>query len=105
MNQIGTFTKDGEDFRGEIVTLSLHAKSVAIARDEDASGNAPTHRVTIGNVAEIGVAWAKTSKDGRDYLSVKLDDPSFTAPIFAQLFEDHAGGWDLVWSRQRRGES
>ena len=37
--------------------------------------------------AEIGAAWPKRSNEGRDYLSVKLDDPSFNAPIFANLFD------------------
>ena len=33
------------------------------------------------------------SKDNRSYHSVKLDDPSFTAPIYANLFEgDDATG-------------
>jgi uncharacterized protein (DUF736 family) len=27
-------------------------------------------------------------RGGRDYLSLKLDDPSFTAPILASLFDD-----------------
>jgi uncharacterized protein (DUF736 family) len=40
--------------------------------------NAPSHRVFGG--AEIGAAWSKESNEGRDYLSLKLDDPSFTAP-------------------------
>ena len=33
--------------------------------------------------AELGAAWKKTSKDKNDYLSVKLDDPSFPAAINA----------------------
>jgi hypothetical protein len=33
----------------------------------------------------------RRSNEGRDYLSVKLDDPSFTAPIFANLFDDEDG--------------
>jgi len=32
-------------------------------------------------------AWRRTSKDNRYYHSVKLDAPSFTAPIYANLFE------------------
>ncbi len=47
----------------------------------------PSHRVFVGR-AEIGVGWSKQSNEGRGYLSLKLDDPSFTAPIFANLFED-----------------
>ena len=53
--------------------------------------------------AEIGACWQKTSNEGRDYLSVKLDDPSFTAPIFANLFDDEDGkSYNLIWSRARR---
>ena len=49
---------------------------------------------------EIGAAWAKRSNEGRDYLGLKLDDPSFTAPIFANLFDDEDGeGYSLIWSR------
>jgi uncharacterized protein (DUF736 family) len=52
---------------------------------------------------EIGAAWAKTSRDGREYLSVKLDDPSFKEPVFANLFEDEGGGtFSLIWSRPNR---
>ena len=47
--------------------------------------------------AEIGAAWAKTSKDGRVYLGLKLDDPSFTAPIYANLLDDE--NYSLTWSR------
>ena len=49
--------------------------------------------------AEIGAAWSKRSEEGRDYLSLKLDDPSFNAPIYANLFDDEGGeGYTLLWS-------
>lgn len=52
---------------------------------------------------EIGAAWPKRSNEGRDYLSLKLDDPSFTAPIYANLFDDEEGdGYSLIWSRGRK---
>ena len=64
-----------------------------------ANENAPSHRVYVGR-AEIGAAWSKRSTEGRAYLSVKLDDPSFTAPIYANLFDDEDGeGYTLIWSR------
>ncbi|MCQ9156803.1 DUF736 domain-containing protein, partial [Acidomonas methanolica] len=51
---------------------------------------------------EIGAAWRKQSAEGRAYLSLKLDDPSFSAPIFANLFSDEdAEGYTLIWSRPR----
>jgi uncharacterized protein (DUF736 family) len=33
----------------------------------------------------------KRSNKGRDYLSLKLNDRSFKAPIFANLFDDEDG--------------
>jgi uncharacterized protein (DUF736 family) len=104
MAKIGTFKKVSGEFRGQITTLSVQAKSVRIAPEKDPSGNAPSHRVFIGDV-EVGAAWEKQTQDKRPYLSVKLDDPSFTAPIFAQLFAGEGDEHDLVWSRQtRRGD-
>ena len=101
MAKIGTFKKVSGELRGEIVTLSVQATSVRIAADEQASGNAPSHRVYVGD-AEVGAAWSKRTTDDRPYLSVKLDDPSFVAPIFAQLFEGEGDEFDLVWSRPTR---
>ena len=101
MATIGTFKKTGShEFTGEIVTLWVQAKNVRIVPDTTRSGdNSPSHRVYVGRV-EIGAAWAKRSNEGRDYLGLKLDDPSFTAPIFANLFDDEEGeGYSLIWSR------
>lgn len=100
MATIGTFKKSGNEFTGQIVTLSVQAKNVRIVPETTRSGdNSPSHRVYVGRV-EIGAAWAKRSNEGRDYLGLKLDDPSFTAPIFANLFDDEDGeGYSLIWSR------
>ncbi len=103
MANIGSFKKVGSELQGEIVTLSVQTKGVRIVPEFNrVSDNAPSHRVFVGR-AEIGAAWSKRSNEGRDYLSVKLDDPSFTAPIYANLFEDEdAEGYTLIWSRGRR---
>lgn len=100
MATIGTFKKSGNEFNGEIVTLSVQARGVRIVPDSRASGeNAPTHRIMVGR-AEIGAAWTKKSSEGREYLGLKLDDPSFNAPIFANLFADDDGEtYSLIWSR------
>ena len=101
MASIGTFKKSGPEFQGEIVTLSVQTKGVRIVPETNrASENAPSHRVYVGR-AEIGAAWAKRSSEGRDYLSVKLDDPSFTVPIYANLVED-GDTFNLIWSRSRK---
>lgn len=101
MAKIGTFKKVSGELRGQIITLSVQAKSVRIAVDEHATGNVPSHRVYVGEV-EVGAAWTKRTSDDRTYLSVKLDDPIFVAPIFAQLFEGEGEEFDLVWSRPTR---
>jgi uncharacterized protein (DUF736 family) len=98
---IGTFKKTGSnEFTGEIVTLSVQAKGVRIVPELRTTGdNAPSHRVLVGR-AEIGAAWSKRSNEGREYLGLKLDDPSFNAPIYANLFDDEDGeSHSLIWSR------
>ena len=109
MATIGTFKKIGtNEYTGDIVTLSVQAKNVRIVPEANRTGeNAPSHRVFVGR-AEIGAAWSKTSNEGRAYLGLKLDDPSFNAPIYANLFDDEEGeGFSLIWSRpngRRNGE-
>jgi uncharacterized protein (DUF736 family) len=101
MASIGTFKKSGHEFQGEILTLNVQTKGVRIVPEANrGSDNAPSHRVYVGR-AEIGAAWSKRSNDSRDYLSVKLDDPSFTAPIYANLVED-GETFNLIWSRSRK---
>jgi uncharacterized protein (DUF736 family) len=96
MATIGTFTKKDESYQGTITTLTLKAKVniTPVSRDND---KAPDFRVYAGS-AEIGAGWSTTAKSGNAYLSVKLDDPSFAAPIFARLLEND-GNFALVWSR------
>lgn len=104
MATIGTFTKNADgSFRGEIMTLSVQSTDVRILPvPERSSDSAPSHRIIIGS-AEIGAAWEKCAGDGRAYLGLKLDDPSFAAPIYANLFAEADGRTHLlVWTRQRR---
>lgn len=106
MANIGSFKKVGQDYQGEIITLSVQAKGVRIVPEQtSANENAPSHRVFVGR-AEIGAAWTKVSAEQREYISVKLDDPSFTAPIFANLFADEDGDtYSLIWSRPRKASN
>jgi uncharacterized protein (DUF736 family) len=103
MADIGTFKKSGGEFQGEFVNLSVQTKNVRIVPETNrVNDTAPSHRVHVGR-AEIGAAWTKRSAEGRDYLLVKPDDPSFTAPIYANLFDDESGdGHTLIWSRVQR---
>lgn len=99
MAQIGSFTRgDGGIYTGEIRTLTLRVKATIrpVERDTD---KAPDHRVSTGGV-EIGAGWTKAARDtGAEYLSLKLDDPSFSGPIYATLTQADDGEHKLIWSR------
>lgn len=100
MATIGTFTKSADGtYAGAIRTLSLNVKQAQLRANEKTDEKAPDFRL-FANGAEFGAAWKKTSRENRDYLSVKLDDPSFPAPIYASLV-DAEEGYSLVWSRSR----
>jgi uncharacterized protein (DUF736 family) len=99
MATIGSFTKSGDDFTGTVKTVALNVKT-KIARAEKENDKAPDYRIFAGQT-EFGAAWKKTSGAGREYLSVKLDDPSFPAPIYASLVAVEGGdGYTLIWSRR-----
>ena len=111
MATIGTFTLDRDgSLKGQIKTLNLSAEVSMEPVESDKEG-APAYRLYAGAV-ELGAAWAKTAKEsGREYHQVRLDDPSFPAPIFANLIEDEdSGSFALIWNRPkpktatRRGE-
>jgi uncharacterized protein (DUF736 family) len=100
MATIGTFTKSGNTFTGTIKTLSISAKTT-IKAAEKSSDKAPDYRIFANQAVEFGAAWKKTTGEGREYLSVKLDDPSFPSPIYATLVEsEEAGTYSLIWSRR-----
>ena len=64
--------------------------------------NMPSHLISIGRV-EIGAAWPQKAAGGREYHSVKLDDPKLSAPVSANLFAgDKGDGYALIWSRLAR---
>jgi len=102
MATIGTFTKgDNGSYAGTLRTLAVNAKARITPDTEKAKDTAPDFRVYVGP-AEIGAAWKKTALEtNREYLSVKLDDPSFAQPIYASLVEAEEGkGFNLIWSRR-----
>ncbi len=99
---IGTFKKVGTGYEGEFAMLALQVKGVRILPETNRSNeDAPSHRIFVGR-AEIGAAWTKVSEKNDEYLSLKLDDPSFTAPVYANLVKDKENGdYNAIWSRSR----
>jgi uncharacterized protein (DUF736 family) len=99
MAQIGTFTRgDDGTFTGTIRTLNINVKATIkpVAKEGERS---PDYRVAANGI-ELGAGWSKAAKDtGAEYVSVKLDDPSLTAPIYATLVQADNGEHKLIWSR------
>jgi len=103
MATIGTFHKQADgSYAGAIKTLSLNVKTAQFRASEKDNDKGPDFRIFAGQT-EFGAAWKKTSRENRDYLSVKLDDPSFPAPIYASLV-DADDGYALIWSRSRAAD-
>ncbi len=103
MSVIGTFTpyKDG-GWIGTIRTLTINVKARFVPNDNRENDNAPVFRIVAGR-ADLGAAWRQRTngENPRDYLSVRLDDPSLPEAILAAMFEAEGGKEaQLVWSRR-----
>ncbi|MEI9414144.1 DUF736 domain-containing protein [Mesorhizobium sp. Cs1321R2N1] len=105
MSQIGIFTRNDDGFFGNIVTLTIDAKLAILPVEKSDAENAPEHRIYCDGV-EIGAAWDRTGEKAGAYLSVLIDDPSFTQPIRANLFQvpTEKDVWNLHWSRPSKRE-
>ena len=101
---IGNFKATDNGFTGTINTLSLKAAVDIEPVERKSSEKAPDFRIFTKDTGyEIGAAWETTSREtGTHYLSVKLDDPSFAAPIQCRLLKTGAElGHSLLWDRRR----
>lgn len=93
---------------GHIRTLFFKSDKVTFEPLAAPKGRAPTHRIYTGDEVELGCAWRCDAKgDGRHYYDVKLDDPTFAAPIHARLAwsKTKGGGLILIWERQTQKPS
>jgi uncharacterized protein (DUF736 family) len=94
------FHRGGQRLRriGQDAHAQFRAKFVPSEKDND---KAPDYRIIAGAI-ECGAAWKKTARDSdHKYLSVKLDDPSFPAPIYASLVKGEGDdSFNLIWSRR-----
>jgi uncharacterized protein (DUF736 family) len=102
---IGNFTYDQakDTFSGEIKTLTLLRGQVQFRPVESKSEKGPHYRVVVegqpGSV-ELGAAWKRKSEAGREFLSVRLDDPALPRPLSAALMpSDDGASAILIWSR------
>lgn len=101
--KIGTFTKTEDGFfEGRIETLTLLADVRFLPVAEKTAEKMPDYRITSANTeAECGAGWHEMSRNNRPYISVKIDDPSLTYPIWAALTRDDGGEYSLFWDRPK----
>ena len=99
MNIIGAFTRTGETFEGEVITLSVQSTNVRILPNPEAGeADAPSHIVCVGR-AMVGQGWPAEPASGA-LLSLVLDDPSFVGPIRVLLLPtEQSDGFSLIWHR------
>ena len=106
MAVIGEFATNGNNsIAGYVRTLTVGFKA-RLNPIERVSRDAPDFRITAGNGVEVGAGWKATSDDGEEYISVKMDDPSFTAPISAALWpNEKEGEYALIWNRPKKRDA
>lgn len=97
MVQLGRFIRTETGYEGRICTLTLNL-ALRIEPAPQLSESAPDHRVFAGEV-ECGAAWTPED-EGRGVLSLKIDDPSFAAPVRARLVRGRdEDDYVLLWRR------
>ena len=105
MSTIGKFKKTKDGFEGHISTLTMNCDVSLIPNENKKHEDSPDFFVKSGQ-CDLGFARHTIAQgdDGQPYISVFLDDPSFSSPIWAALFEVD-GSADLVWSRSRKRQA
>ncbi len=103
MTVIGTFKKTDDGYAGTIQTMTINVKASFVSNNKNGNDKAPDFKIIAGE-RELGAAWKAKRKgeDGKEFLRVELDDPSFAAPLRAALFENGGDASALVWNRERR---
>jgi uncharacterized protein (DUF736 family) len=103
MALIGTFNRTKDGFTGHLRTLVLDVELTLVPTEQTDAENAPDYRVHAGaeEGPEVGAGWTRTGEKAGEYVSLQIDDPTFSQPIRANLFQ--SGGdptaFHLLWTR------
>ncbi|MAL73361.1 MAG: hypothetical protein CMM62_00095 [Rhodospirillaceae bacterium] len=100
-----TFNPEKDEFTGNLTTIAAKASLKIIKNGFKNGDKQPDYRVYANN-AECGAAWKKTNQEGGEYISLKIDDPSLPAAIWANLGraanQDDDDVFALIWERPAR---
>lgn len=102
--------REGEWLQGDIVTLALSVRLILYPNREKRSERDPDYLAFTVNLdgqeARIGAAWLKRvqakGREGEEFLSITLDDPSFPARLNIAAFKSkEPGTWTVDWRRRQ----
>ena len=104
MAQVGTFESTATGFAGRIRSLTLDIDGQIVQAEPGDADNAPDYRIVLGDgddAIEVGAAWKRVGEKAGNYLSVQIDDPVLTQPIYANLFQSSSDPTMhvLLWNR------
>jgi uncharacterized protein (DUF736 family) len=103
MSQIGHFTSSPSGFDGRLRTLTLDVSLVLVPATASDAENAPDYRVHLDTEdgPEVGAGWKRSSEKAGHFVSLLLDDPAFSQPMRANLFQSPNDKtlWTLHWNR------
>jgi uncharacterized protein (DUF736 family) len=104
---IGHFSYDhqSDTYFGTITTLTLQRGNLVLRPTNKSGEKEPDYRFVQeadDGTVEFGAAWKRSSGQGRDFLSVVLDDPALPASLNAAMFlSDRDDTATLVWQRPK----
>lgn len=110
MASIGTLRPKGNHLEGQITTLQFSGSLTLEPNARKRSEREPSHdaytTTNHGELVRIGAAWTKAvtaaGREGEEFLSITLDDPSFPAPLNIAAFKDQEPGtWNVTWRRRQ----
>ena len=104
MTQIGLFEAMPDGFAGRIHCLTIDAELQIVAADPSDAENAPDYRIMLGDdddAVEVGAGWKRVGEKAGNYVSLMIDDPTLSQPIYANLFQSGSdpAAHILLWNR------
>ena len=99
---IGFFKATNSGYEGKITTLLHNLTDVTFERLLDrTSENQPAFRIYNGEL-QLGAAWNRITKKGKKYISVNLEDPTFSSGFYSLWRNDGVeDGYTLVFERPK----
>lgn len=94
---------------GVIKTVGFFGRLAIVREGSGSNPNTPSHRIylvadDVGRI-EVGAAWSQTIKrgprEGEQFLSASIDDPSFAKPLSFAVFQEDEDSWTATWRRRK----